>query len=223
MPVMRIDIYFDLICPWCLIGKRNLESALATLAWLHPDIRPELRWHPVQLLPEIPAQGLPYKEFYERRLGGPDAVLRRQVQVRRAAESAAVEIAFEHIAVMPNTARAHRLLAVAEQQGDPAQHADLLERLFCAYFQQGLNIGDPATLLRIALNVGLNADASERAVAIAAHLPRSKSQVAAQGVPYFVFNNRSAIAGAVGPDTLLGAIGKAQAACAGSGCEESPV
>ncbi|WP_323846513.1 DsbA family oxidoreductase [Microbulbifer magnicolonia] len=223
MPVLRIDIYFELICPWCLIGKRNLEAALQILARLCPDVRTELRWQPLQLLAEIPAQGLPFTEFYERRLGGPDAVRLRQAQVRRAAASAGLEIAFERIAVMPNTARAHHLLAVAEQHGGAAQHADLLERLFCAYFQQGKNIGDPVALLELARRIGIDAASSERAMATAAPLPRSMSLYAAQGVPCFVFDNRSAIAGAVDPDTLVAAMRKALAVSADTRCEESPV
>lgn len=223
MSILRIEVYFDLICPWCLIGKRNLESALATLAWLHSEIRPELHWQPVQLLPEIPEHGIPFGEFYERRLGSGDAVIRRQDQVRRAAESVGVEIAFEHITVMPNTARAHRLLAMAEQQGNVGLHTDLLESLFCGYFQQGQDIGDTATLLRIADSLGLNGEASARAVSDSSRLPRPAPQVAAQGVPYFVFDRNSTVTGAVGSDTLLRLMREAHAAGVDRGCKESRV
>ncbi|MFC6921213.1 DsbA family oxidoreductase [Microbulbifer taiwanensis] len=217
---MRIDIYFDLICPWCLIGKRNLESALEILARQHAQIRPELHWQPVQLLADIPGQGLPFNEFYQRRLGGPEAVRLRQAQVRRAAEGAAVEIAFERISVMPNTARAHRLLAIAGQQNGAAQHADLLEHLFCAYFQQGEDIGDTDTLRRIARGVGLDAKGIERALNSAAPLSRRESQRAAQGVPYFVFDNRGTVAGAVDADTLVAVMRRTLALPVDAACEE---
>lgn len=197
MSQLCIDIYFDLICPWCLIGKRNLESALETLSVIHPEVHPQLRWQPVQLLPGLPVDGVPFAEFYAQRLGSDEAVRLRQMQVRDAAARAGVDIAFERIAVMPNTARAHCLLATAEQCGGTAQHSELLERLFRGYFQNGENIGDPAVLLRIAREIGLDIE----------HLDLTETGAApqqiTQGVPYFVFDKSIAIAGAMNADTLL--------------------
>src|SRR5262245_35882336 len=109
MPLL-IDVAYDIICPWCWIGKRHLDAALAELREQRPEVQVQIRWQPVQLLPQLPAEGLPYLAFYVQRLGSVEAVHWRQAQVRTAAETAGLRIAFEHIGRMPNTARAHALL-----------------------------------------------------------------------------------------------------------------
>ena len=155
---LKIDVYVELICPWCLIGKSNLESALAQLAETDPDLHVQVQWHTVQLVPEVPSEGWPFAEFYLRRLGSPEAVRQRQAQVRAAAAQAGVEIDFARIERFPNTTLAHRLLAFAEHQ--PSVVDAMLDRLFEAYFQRGENIGDVRTLLDIAQELGLDREAA---------------------------------------------------------------
>jgi hypothetical protein len=114
--ILNVDVYIDLICPWCLIGKSHLRRALERLAETDPDVDVRVRWHSVQLAPDVAAEGWPFAEFYERRLGGREAAQARQAQVRAAAAQAGVSIDFSRISIFPNSAKAHRLLAVGAPQ-----------------------------------------------------------------------------------------------------------
>ncbi|RJG08969.1 DsbA family oxidoreductase [Pseudomonas cavernicola] len=204
---LRIDVFFDFICPWCLIGKRQLERALAQLRASRPEVEVELAWHGVQLLPHIPVQGEPFAEFYRDRLGSAEAVRLRQAQVQQAAAAAGLELELARIASMPNTADAHRLLQRAGALAEPAQRDALLERLFAAYFHKGEDLGDRATLLAIAESCGFQP--AQLAPALRGDgRPYVAAQPGglAQSVPYFVFNNRLALSGAQPAEVLHAAM-----------------
>lgn len=209
---LHIEVFFDFICPWCLIGKRQLERALARLHASQPDVEVSLEWHGVQLLPQLPPEGVPFAEFYLRRLGSEQAVRLRQAQVREAASAAGLDIDFARIARMPNTADAHRLLARAAQLGSAAQVEALLERLFAAYFHNGEDLGDPATLLIIAESCGFApVDLVDSLLGDGRQFMGDAAGMAANGVPYFVFDRRLALSGAQPAEVLLGAMGEALA------------
>ncbi|KAF1697680.1 DsbA family oxidoreductase [Pseudoxanthomonas koreensis] len=203
---LTIGIDFDLVCPWCFIGKRQLDRARDQFARQHPEVDVVAVWHPVQLLPDVPKQGLPFAEFYERRLGSPEAVRQRQQQVVRAARGAGLDIDLARIERMPNTGRAHGLLRRVARLGEPDLHEALLERLFAAYFQRGEDIGDAATLLRLAGEVGVPVDRIADAAPGAAVAPAGR---AATGVPHFVFNQRLALSGAQDAAILVAAMRRA--------------
>ena len=205
-PILTIDVHFDLICPWCYIGKRQLTLARGRFAEASPGVAVEMTWAPMQLLPDMPEAGVPFAEFYLRRLGSPEAVAQRKQQVASAAAGAGLDIDLDRIQRMPNTARAHRLLLRVATLGRPALHETLLDRLFVAYFQRGEDIGDAATLAHIAEEIGVPpecvADASD-----ALTLARAGSAIAS--VPTFVFNGRLALAGAQDPTILVLAMRRA--------------
>jgi len=185
---LSIEVSFDLICPWCLIGKRHLDTALGMLRAQRPDVVAEVTWRSFPLLPHIPKQGLPFAEFYEQRLGGAAAVARRQAQVREAARAAGVEIAFERIQVFPNSLDAHQLVAQAQSQGGSARASAVIDDLFDRYFVRGENIGDAAVLADVRAQQGISPlDAAEHAA------PRTHAM---HGVPYFRFNDTIAMEGA---------------------------
>lgn len=214
-PVLKIDVFFDFICPWCLIGKRQLERALALLRGSHPQVEVELAWHGVQLLPHLPAEGVPFAAFYLERLGSAPAVSMRQAQVQQAANDAGLDLDLSRIALMPNSADAHRLLACAAGLGTAAQREALLERLFAAYFRHGEDLGDSATLLAIAASCGY--EPAQLAPALRGNGQPYFSQAVggmAQGVPNFIFNNRLEVSGAQSPKLLhaamLQALGQTQ-------------
>jgi predicted DsbA family dithiol-disulfide isomerase len=199
---LHIDVFFDLVCPWCFIGKRQLSKAVARLSEAEPDVQVSLRWHSVQLIPQVPDAGLPYVEFYDRRLGSRSAVQARQAQVKAAAAQAGIDIDFAAIAVFPNTRRAHHLIALARRL-DAAAVDPLLERLFAAFFQRGEDIGDPETLAAIAAELGLPPDATRAALEDRSPLPESPQ---VPGVPFFIFNRATATSGAQPAEVLLDAM-----------------
>ncbi len=199
---IRIDVWFDLICPWCWIGKRHLKDALASFNERHPDVGVEVHWHSVQLIPDVPPQGWPYKLFYEHRLGGPAAVRARQAQVQQAAARAGLHIHYDRLSVFPNTWQAHRLLSLAQQQLPPDPLDALLDDLFKAYFQEGCNLGDVIALNTLAKAHGLDLSHIEELETSATWaLPANLS-----GVPFFVFDQTHALSGAQPPEALTSAM-----------------
>jgi len=186
-------VHIELICPWCQIGLRHLQRARAALLAEQPALHIELHWQLHQLLPGLPEQGLPFREFYLERLGSAAAVAARQAQVQAAGHAVGLSYDFERIARMPNTALAHGLLRDAQAQLDATAMEALLERLFTAHFQCGEDLGDAALLLQLAQDFGIRPSAS----------PPRPVAVAVPGVPYFVFNRLYALSGAQSHEHLL--------------------
>jgi predicted DsbA family dithiol-disulfide isomerase len=195
---LSIDVYFDLICPWCLIGKRHLNQALAELVQMAPGIEVSVNWHSVQLVPGVPAEGLDFVEFYLQRLGSAESVRLRQGQVCDAALHAGAVVDFARIQRFPNTRQGHQLLAFAALQLAAPAIERLLERLFDAYFNRGEDLNDMATLRVIAAEHGLDAHDLEAWIAAGQGKPE---QVQVPGVPLFVFNHKKMLCG-------TGSIGK---------------
>lgn len=198
---LRIDVAFDFVCPWCLIAKRQLERAVALLQQELPQQVVSIDWQGVQLLPQLPVGGEPFAEFYRKRLGSESAVLLRQAQVRDEAAAVGLQIDFERIKRMPNTADAHRLLRQAGELGSPQQRERLLERLFAAYFQHGEDLGNANTLLAIAETCGYPREAMARALYRDGR-PFQAPGVSAGSVPQLVFDERLLLSGAQ-PAALL--------------------
>lgn len=210
MKPLLIEMTFDFICPWCLIGKRNLEKALSSLARSRPDVPVRLQWKGVQLLPDLPAEGVPFEEFYLKRLGSAEMVQARQAQVREAAAHAEVYLDLKQIQVMPNTANAHRLLALAAEQGSARQLNSLLERLFASYFQQGYDIGQGDLLLRLARSCGYNERRLEGALFDDGRPYVADDAVSAgTAVPSFVIDQRFSLVGAQPPWLILAQLQRA--------------
>lgn len=155
--LLSVEVFFDFVCPWCLVGQRHLQAALLWLQREQPQVEVQVHWQGVQLLPGLPANGVSFSTFYLQRLGSEQAVRERQAQVRAAASVVGEDIDFSRIRRMPNTGNAHRLMQRAGSLlGAPQQEA-LLARLFIAYFHQGRDLGDSGTLLGIAQSCGLQA------------------------------------------------------------------
>lgn len=207
---LSIEMCFDLVCPWCLIGKRHLASALARLRELRPDVTVLQAWRGVELLPETPAEGLPYQAFYERRLGGPHNVAARRMQVQLAGYAAGLVFAFDRIEVLPNTAAAHRLIAQLAPRHDAAAIGAFIDRLLVAYFMEGADIGSAAVLQRIAAACGLTVagpgQRDELVPRACGPLERAGRMQVANGVPAFIFNGEQVLSGAHAPGILLEAM-----------------
>ncbi len=210
-----IDVVSDVVCPWCYIGKRRLESALASLADAEPSFTPRVRWHPFQLNPELPREGVDRQRYLEAKFGGPARAAEIYARVTAAGASAGLALAFDRIERQPNTLDTHRLIAWAQSQGDANV---LVERLFAAYFVEGRSIGESAVLAAIAGEAGLDADAARAFLAgdslrdEVAGMDQRARELGIGGVPFFIFAHRIAVSGAHEPDVLLKAIAQARAA-----------
>ena len=211
---LNIDIVSDVVCPWCYIGKRKLEAALALpeAADLPPVV---IRWHPFQLNPDLPATGMPRKQYLEDKFGGPERAKTIYDRVRAAGDAVGLSLNIDGIAHQANTLSAHALIAFA-QQGDQ-DGSDMKERLLKAYFVENRNIGDTDVLVAIAAEAGLDADAARAFITSAdertavSESDAQARQLGVTGVPFFIFNRQLAVSGAQDPATLLEAMKQAVA------------
>ncbi len=212
IPTLTIDIVSDVVCPWCYIGKRHLEAALA-LPGAADLPRPVIRWHPFQLNPDMPEQGMARQQYLEDKFGGPERAAAIYERIGQAGASAGLQLNIEGIAVQPNTLAAHALIAFADSVGADANN--MAERLFAAYFLANRAIGQADVLADIAREAGLD-DAAARAfvtnpqqlAALAQTDAHARSQ-GITGVPFFIFNEQVAVSGAQPPAALLQAMQQA--------------
>ena len=210
---LDVDVVSDVVCPWCFIGKRKLDAALAELASREPSVHAAVRWHPFELNPDLPGGGIPRAEYLERKWGSVARANENYVRVRSVGERVGIAFRFDRIERQPNTLDAHRLIAWAQRQGDANA---LVERLFAAYFVEGRFVGDRAELARIAGEAGLSEDEaramldSDAVRDEVASEAREALDVGVRGVPFYIFNGRIAVSGAQDPATLLEAIAAAR-------------
>jgi predicted DsbA family dithiol-disulfide isomerase len=207
-----IDVVSDVVCPWCYIGKRHLEAALASLDESGQP-RPVVRWHPYELNPGLPAEGVDRREYLERKFGGPARAAQIYERVQRAGTQAGIAFDFERIERQPNTRAAHRLIAWAQGRGD----ADpLVERLFRAYFIDGRFVGANEVLAEIAHESDLDADAayaflsSDVGNAEIAEAEERAASLGISGVPFFIVDGRYGLSGAQPAEAIVEALRRAQ-------------
>jgi predicted DsbA family dithiol-disulfide isomerase len=207
--MIKLDILSDPICPWCYIGKANLERALEKVGD-HPF---EIEWHPFQLNPNMPAGGVDRRTYLEAKFGGQDGAVKAYLPVAQHAERAGLKINFEGIQITPNTLDAHRLIHWA---GLERKQTAMVSALFRAYFVDGRNIGDHETLADIAGEVGLDRDMIARLLASGADLEDIKArdahsrEMGVDAVPTFIVDNRHVVPGAQPPDLWVGVIEEIQ-------------
>ncbi len=207
---MKVEIWSDVVCPWCYVGKRQFERALSRFA--HAD-QVELRWRSYELDPRSPALvGIPMSQILERKYGM-SAEQAEQANQRMTALAAGVGLEYHLDTVQAgNTFDAHRLVHLATRLG----LGDAMEeRLFAAYFTEGLPIGDRAGLVALAAQVGLDPNDVEAALAgddFAAEVRDDEARAASlgiTGVPFYVIDDTYGIAGAQPSDVLLQALEQA--------------
>ena len=206
---MKIEIVSDVVCPWCYIGKRRLEKALAVVGG---DGRPEVTWLPFQLNPGMPPEGMPRAEYRREKFGSVERG--RQLDARVAAEGRGegIEFALERIERTPNTFAAHRLIDLAQERGAGGA---VVDALFRAYFEEARDIGEREVLLGIAEAAGLARADVEARWGDAAHarrvaqLEESMKQLGIGGVPTFIFDRKLGVSGAQAPEALAAAMREA--------------
>jgi predicted DsbA family dithiol-disulfide isomerase len=209
---MQIEIYSDVVCPWCYIGKRRLERALDQL---NGAAQTRITWRPFQLNPTMPKDGMDRRTYLEAKFGSLDAFRQMEEHVLAAGVAERIPFAFEKVAWTPNTSMAHRLIWYAEQQG---RQDAAVESLFRGYFTEGANIGAVPVLGQLAGRAGLDAAAVESFLQSEEGTTEVKAEEAVgrrlgiRGVPYFVLNGRVAISGAQPPDIFVSAFQQAEKA-----------
>jgi predicted DsbA family dithiol-disulfide isomerase len=198
---LSIDVFADVVCPWCYIGDRRLERALAQRRGL-AAVR---RWRPFQLQPHMPRAGIPWPDFVRTKFGGPEQARPIFERVAAVGETVGARFDFKRIANAPNTVDAHRLILLAAERGDEWA---LVDRLFQAHFAEGCDIGDVETLAELATAVGLARDEARSYLtgrrnrdAVDAS-QRAADELGVTGVPFFVFAGRYGVSGAQ-PEELL--------------------
>jgi predicted DsbA family dithiol-disulfide isomerase len=192
---MRIDIYSDTICPWCYLGKRRFELALAS----RPQYEPRIVWRPFELNPELPSDGVERAGYFAAKLGDLAQIEDAHAALVKHGEAVGLQFRFDLIQRLPNTRRSHLLIAHA------ARHdlsSEVTERVMQAYFEDGRNVGDIEELVRIGVEAGL----SERETRAAVILREGQDGVVAAerhatvlgitGVPTFIFDRQYSVSGA---------------------------
>ncbi len=203
---ITVDIVSDAVCPWCYIGKRNIEAALSEL----PGVEAEINWRPYQLDPTIPPEGVDRMAYMQRKFG--PRVSEIHGRVSEAGAVAGIPFAFEQIARSPNTLDAHRLIRWSMSAG--AQDA-VVERLFRDFFIEGKDIGDGAVLVAAARDCGMDPEGVSNLLASDADKDLVRNEIAqaqelgVTGVPFFILNGKFGLPGAQPPDVLKRAIGRA--------------
>lgn len=210
-PPIAIQIVSDVVCPWCFIGKRRLEKALAQ----RPDLTVEVSWFPYQLSPDLPREGRDRREHYASIFGAERAT---GIMARMRETGAAEGIAFDTPpgARSPNTLSAHVLLYWAARSAGVDQNL-LAEKLFSAHHERGEDIGNPHVLAGIASEVGMNPAEVLKALqegtdeATVRGLIDQAQQAGVSGVPFFIIGGRYGVSGAQSPEAILEVLDKAAA------------
>jgi predicted DsbA family dithiol-disulfide isomerase len=198
---MEIQMIFDTVCPWCYIGKRRMEQALA----LRPHVDIDLVWRPFLLNREIPADGIDRTAYLIRKFGSEARVRRIYGAIAQAGESVDIDFAFDRIDRTPNSVDSHRLIRYALLNGTNPR---IVETLFFEYFIEGLDIGRQDVLQEIGARDGLDGDAigaylnSEEDIDFVYDENTRAHRMGVNGVPAFVFNKKMIISGAQEPQIL---------------------
>ncbi len=204
-PSVHIEVVSDVVCPWCYIGKRRLEGAIA----LTPDVAVDVNWRPYFLNDWIPREGIERQTYLETKFGSPE---RYAVIAERIAAAAAMEgLAYnpDKISRQPNTLDCHRLILWSRSATDPAR---VKQRLMELYFAEGADLSDPKVLIGAAVDCGMDGDLVRRLLASDADVDRVENDANAakeagiDGVPCFVFGGSVIVTGAQSPEYLASAI-----------------
>ncbi|KLJ02902.1 DsbA family oxidoreductase [Luteimonas sp. FCS-9] len=207
---MRIDIWSDVVCPWCWIGKRRLQRAIALLGDDAPAI--DIHWHPYLLDPDADDTPVPLREAYARKFDGAERTAQLLAQMQATARAEGLPFDFDRGQVRVTTLPAHRLLALAAQEGDPDAVG---EALFHAHFAQGRNLADVEVLVEVGTAGGLDAArvrgllaGDEGEAEVQARIAQAQA-MGIRAVPTFVVDGRLAVQGAQPPEVLAATLRRA--------------
>ncbi|MBG50858.1 MAG: DsbA family oxidoreductase [Alphaproteobacteria bacterium] len=199
---MQLDVISDTVCPWCYIGKKRLDRAMA--AWDRKDVTIAVDWRPYQLDPTIPAEGVDRQKYMEKKFGTERAKSAGKV-IAEYGEMEGINFAFDKIKRSPNTLDSHRLVKWA---GSAGKQLEAVELLFKRYFEDGADVGSHGVLLEVAADIGmdkdqvrnlLESDTDRQVIEYEDHMAR---EMGVTGVPFFLFEKKFSVVGAQEVDTL---------------------
>jgi len=205
---LAIDVFSDVVCPWCFIGKRRLEKAVA----LRPDIPVEVHYRPYFLNPWVPREGMSRVDYLTAKFGSPERYEKIALRVAQAAANEGLTYNIGALARQPNTLDCHRLILWGGRLGKAAR---VKQRLMEIYFSEGGDLSDRDVLVQAASDCGLDPVevrallASDADVAAVEQAAKSTQEAGIEGVPFYVFGNVLAVSGAQAPEYLAGAIERA--------------
>ncbi|RUW49085.1 DsbA family protein [Mesorhizobium sp. M8A.F.Ca.ET.208.01.1.1] len=210
---ITVDVVSDVVCPWCFIGQKRLDKAVAAAG----DVEVHIRWRPFQLDPTIPPQGKDRQEYMLAKFGSDERIREIHARIEPLGEAEGISFAFDAIKVAPNTLDAHRLIRWAGAAGEDVQNR-LVRRLFQLNFEEGANIGDHTVLVEAAREAGMDASVVETLLPSDADVEAVRTEIATAsrmgitGVPCFLIEGKYAVMGAQDADTLADAIRQVAAA-----------
>ncbi|WP_214471141.1 DsbA family protein [Mesorhizobium sp. dw_380] len=210
---ITIDVVSDVVCPWCFIGQKRLDKAVAAAG----DVDVHIRWRPFQLDPTIPPQGKDRREYMLAKFGSDERIREIHARIEPLGEAEGISFAFDDIKVAPNTLDAHRLIRWAGAAGEAVQNM-LVRRLFQLNFEEGVDIGDHAVLIEAARDAGMDASVVATLLPTDADVEAVRTEIATasrmgiSGVPCFLLEGKYAVMGAQDADTLADAIRQVAAA-----------
>ncbi len=205
---VRIDVVSDVVCPWCFIGKRRLEKAIA----LNPGIPVEVHYHPFFLNEWIPAEGISREQYLTTKFGSPERYKEIAQRVSAAAAEDDLVYAIDKVSRQPNTTDSHRLIYWASLEG---KEAEMKQRLMELYFSEGADLSDKGVLVKAVADVGLDGDAvakkldTEEDLDVVSQRVEAAKSAGIQGVPFFIIDNAYALSGAQAPEQLAAVIQRA--------------
>ncbi len=191
---MKIDVYADVVCPWCYVGEKRLARALED----RPDLDVAVSWRPFQLRPQMPTGGLPWQEFALEKFGGEQNMRRAFAHVEAAGTPDGARFDFDRVASAPNTVDAHRLILHAAERG---REREMVDALFRGYFAAGRDLNDADHLATMAEEAGLDAEETRRFLAGDSGVEavwesqRAAAAIGVTSVPFYVIDGRYAVSG----------------------------
>jgi predicted DsbA family dithiol-disulfide isomerase len=219
---ITVDVVSDVVCPWCFIGQKRLDKAIASVG----DVEIHIRWRPFQLDPTIPPQGQDRREYMMAKFGSEQRIREIHARIEPLGEAEGISFAFDAIKVAPNTLDAHRLIRWAGTVGEDVQNR-LVRRLFQLNFEEGANLGDHGVLTEAAREAGMDASVVETLLPTDADVDSVRTEIATAsrmgitGVPCFLLEGKYAVMGAQDADTLADAIRQVAAAKANGELERA--
>jgi predicted DsbA family dithiol-disulfide isomerase len=204
---MKLAIVIDVVCPWCFVGKREIEKAIA----MRPGVISSIEWRPFQLAPDTPAEGVDRKLYYQKKFGDTTQLDEMRRHLKNRGEALGIDFDFDSDCLIANTLDAHRLIRWA----GPAGCQDIVvEALMEQYFEKAAFLGDKALLCDLAEDAGMDRElvtellATDRDADLVRQDIQQANNMGVSGVPFFIFDGKAAVSGAQSSEVFVQIFGQ---------------